>query len=172
MVHRFLTDERGFLDIYFIIIFSVFVIVLFGMLSATAVAVRKNAVASYQWLQEAGQYAVECAEMNQQTGDPELYEGQIEQYFDAGFASMTQTTCNGNEFDPQAGSPFPGPITITGFSPVQAGDAIPGGGAAYQPGYLISVSVPVMNLSLPLIGAQTVDVPMQCFVSLNNNKSS
>ena len=107
LVHRFL-DERGFLDIYMLTIFAVFVVIVFGMLGATIVAVRKNAVATYMYLHEAGEFAVRSANMGgiiTDTTSQDTALPQVEQYFEAGFSSLTSTTLISDEF---TGSLIPG----------------------------------------------------------------
>ncbi len=171
LVHRFL-DERGFLDIYILTIFAVFVVIVFGMLGATIVAVRKNAVETYMYLHEAGEFAVRSANMSGIITDKTSQDAvlpQVEQYFEAGFGSLTNTTFTSNEF---AGSSYPGPITLNYIDSESTGDSLPDGSTASQPGYLIGINVPVLNeANLPLIGKEftgNLDVPMWYFATLHS----
>ncbi len=171
MVHRFL-DERGFLDIYMLTIFAVFVVIVFGMLGATIVAVRKNAVETYRYLHEAGEFAVRSANMGGIITDTTSQDAalpQVEQYFEAGFSSLTSTTLISDEF---TGSPYPGPIDLDPIVPESVGDSLPDGSTAGQPGYLISLNVPVLNeAKLPLIGTEftgNLYVPMWYFATLHS----
>jgi hypothetical protein len=143
-------------------------IMILGVVLATAVAARKNVVATYGWFQEAADYAVRCDNMNGVPSDPDLADAQFRQYFDDGFSNVTQTTTNGNEYDPQAGSPFPAPIRFVSMSPINPGDAIPGG-TANQPGYVISIVVPVLSMDIPLIGTRYVEVSMQYYAMLQTS---
>jgi hypothetical protein len=171
LVHRFL-DERGFLDIYILTIFAVFVVILFGLLGATIVAVRKNAVETYMYLHEAGEFAVRSANMGGIITDTTSQDAalpQVEQDFEAGFGSLTNTTFISDEF---AGSLYPGPITLNYIDSESTGDSLPDGSTASQPGYLISINVPVLNeAKLPLIGKEftgNLDVSMWYFATLHS----
>jgi hypothetical protein len=171
LVHRFL-DERGFLDIYILTVFAVFVVILFGLLGATIVTVRKNAVATYMYLHEAGEFAVRSANMNGIITDTTSQDAalpQVEQYFEAGFSSLTNTTFSSGGF---AGSSYPGPIDLDPIAPESVGDSLPDGSTASQPGYLISINVPVLNeAKLPLIGKEftgNLDVSMWYFATLHS----
>jgi|GEM_PF-1787054 hypothetical protein len=175
LVHRFL-DERGFLDIYILTIFAVFVVIVFGLLGATIVAVRKNAVETYMYLHEAGEFAVRSANMGGIITDTTSQDAalpQVEQYFEAGFSSLTNTTFTSDEF---AGSSYPGPITLNYIDSESAGNSLPDGSTASQPGYLIGISVPALNeAKLPLIGKEftgNLDVPMWYFATLHSINNS
>lgn len=165
VVRSFLREE-GFLDFYLLTLFSIFMIISIALLSATAVSARKNAVATYAWLQEAADYAMRCASMDGLIGAAPEYSPLVRQYFDDGFTVITETTASGISYIPRPESPYPGPIRLTGFAYVPAGASLPGGGNAGQPGYIISIVVPVMRVSMPLIGDQYVEVPMRCFSAL------
>jgi hypothetical protein len=146
-------------------------IMVLGVVLATAVGVRKNAVATYGWFQEAADYATRCVDVSGVPSDPNLADAQFRQYFDDGFSSVTQTTTNGNEYDPQVGSPFPAPIRFVSMTPINIGDAIPGGTAS-QPGYVISIVVPVASMYIPLIGNQYVEAPMRYYAMLQTSQLS
>jgi hypothetical protein len=171
LVQRFL-DERGFLDIYLLTIFAVFVVIVFGLLGATIVTVRKNAVETYMYLHEAGEFAVRSANMSGIITDTTSQDAalpQVEQYFEAGFSSLTNTTYTSDEF---SGSRYPGAITLNYLDSESAGDSLPDGSTASQPGYLIGIDVPVLNeAKLPLIGQEftgNLDVPMWYFATLHS----
>ena len=175
LVHRFL-DERGFLDIYILTIFAVFVVIVFGLFRATILAVRKNAVDTYMYLHEAGEFAVRSANMGGIITDTTSQDAalpQVEQYFEAGFSSLTNTTFTSDEF---AGSSYPGPITLNYIDSESAGNSLPDGSTASQPGYLIGISVPALNeAKLPLIGKEftgNLDVPMWYFATLHSINNS
>jgi len=171
LVHCFL-DERGFLDIYILTIFAVFVVIVFGMLGATIVAVRKNAVATYMCLHEAGNFAVQSANMGgiiNDTTSQDTALPQVEQYFEAGFESLTNTSFSSDQF---TGPPYPGPIVLNSIVPVNTGDSLPDGDVAGKPGYLFSISAPVLNeANLPLIGKEltgNLEVTMWYFATLHS----
>lgn len=143
-------------------------IMILGVVLATAVGARKNVVATYGWFQEAADYATRCVNINGAPSDPDMADAQFRQYFDDGFSNVTQTTTNGNEYNPQAGSPFPAPIRFVSMASINPGDAIPGGTAS-QPGYVISIVVPVLSMYIPLIGNQYVEVPMRYYAMLQTS---
>jgi hypothetical protein len=159
-------DERGFLDVYLLGIFFIFATILLAILLATAAGARKNAVASYSWFTEAADYAAHTAAMNGLTTANNENAPYVEQYFNDSFASITQTSNSGNEFEPQGGSPLQGNIQITGFTPYGAGSVLPNGASAKADGYWISITVPVLSANLPFIGNQNVNVPMGYFAEL------
>ena len=148
-------------------LFAIFLVIAIGVLSATAVSARKNAVATYMWLGEAGDYAARCVEMSGLADSSSANAGYARQYFDAGFSNITETAGSGDEYVPREGSPYPAPIRLTEFEPVNPGDQVPGG-AADQQGYLIAVEAPVLSVSLPLIGSQSIEVPMKYYAVLRS----
>jgi hypothetical protein len=175
LVHRFL-NERGFLDIYILTIFALFVVILFGLLGATIVAVRKNAVETFMYLHEAGEFAVRSANMSGIITDATSQDAalpRVEQYFEAGFSNLTNTTFAGDQF---AGATYPGPISLGYIDPESAGDHLPDGSMTSQPGYLIGIDVPVLNeAKLPLIGKEftgNLDVSMWYFATLHSISNS
>jgi hypothetical protein len=123
-------------------------------------------------LHEAGDFAVQSANMGgiiTDTTSQDTALPQVEQYFKAGFGSLTNTTFSSDQF---TGSPYPGPIILDSIVPVSAGESLPDGAASSQPGYLISIRVPVLNeANLPLIGKEftgNLDVSMWYFATLHS----
>ncbi len=168
MIRRIVDDERGFLATYLLTIYLIVCLIAFGVMLATIEGVQKNAMASFQWFQAAGQYAVTCANLQGISSDPEDNESTVEQYFDDGFSAITQTTTSGSEFDPGAGSPFPEVIQLTEFDPVDQGGAIPGGTAA-GPGYLVGIKVPILVGDVPFLGPESISVLMKSFFQLGSS---
>lgn len=167
LIDHLINDERGssFLAIFFMLLFMIGCVVMFAMLWSTAMGMRNRAVESYQWFTEASDFAMRAANMAGIVSDPENNEPQVRQYFDGSFTSITQTAARGDEYDPQPGSPFKAPITLTKFNPVNEGDPVPGGTAS-GPGYVIRITVPVWVGTFPYVGQQTVDVPMSYYAGL------
>ncbi len=163
MIRRIVDDERGFLATYLLTIYLIVCLIAFGVMLATIEGVQKNAMASYQWFTAAGQYAVNCANLQGISGDPEQNQDAVQQYFNQGFAAITQTTNNGNEFDPGAGSPFPGAIQLTQFT------AVDQGGTAAGPGYLVGIKVPILVGNVPLVGQESISIPMVSFFRLGSS---
>ena len=159
-------DERGFLDLYLLGILIIFATLLLSVLLALACGARKNAVASYGWFTEAADYAAHTAVLNGITAANDENAPYVEQYFDDSFSGITQTSYSGNEFTPQAGSPFKGNIQINSFTPYNAGATLPDSTRAGADGYWISIEVPVLVATVPYAGPQSVGVPMSYFAEL------
>lgn len=166
-----LQNNGGFMDVYLLTMFIILNLIIFAVLGATAFAARKNAVATYMWLGEAMDCAVQAANMEGTFDNSPIHTDLVRQYFDAVFSDMTGTSASGDSFTPLSGSPYPGPIRLTEFTPVNVGDPVPGG-SARQPGYLVSVVVPVLDIKLPLIGHQYLEVPMRYFSVLKTTSLS
>jgi hypothetical protein len=128
--------------------------------------IRKNAVAAYSWFEEAGDFATYTAAIDGVSTASDDTTPQVRGYFDTLFSGITQTTANGNEYDPAAGSPFKGPIELTGFTPYNQGATLPNGSQANADGYWISATVPVFVGTVPFVGLQTVNVPMSYYAQL------
>jgi hypothetical protein len=159
-------DERGFLDLYILCLFSIGCIIIFSMMLATFAGAKKNATAAYSWFTEASDYTAHTAVMNGITTANDENSPYVRQYFDGAFTGITQTTANGNEYDPQTGSPFLEPVELTGFTPYQQGDILPNGNTAGVDGYWIAITVPVFVGTFPFAGQQSINVPMGYFAEL------
>ncbi len=166
---QLIDDERGFLGTYILILYLFFLLMGFALLIGLFTAMQSSATRAYQWFDASGQYTIRLANMQGITSDPEANLDVAEQYFDAAYAELTKTTWDGSEFEPGPGCPFPGPVTVTEFDPVDQGGALPGGGTAGGPGYLIGISVPDYIGNVPCIGQQSVSVPMRKFFQLGSS---
>ena len=161
-----INDERGAISTYFMGVYAIGIILIFAFLLTTAAAVRQHADAAYGWFVAASNYAVYTATMSGIGTADDDNTSQVRGYFDTAFSGITQTTVDGNEYDPQAGSLFPRPITLNRFAPESQGAALPNGRSATSDGYWISVTVPIVTGNIPFLGPETVDIPMSYYAAL------
>ena len=164
-----LRDERGFVHIYLMGLFSMVCVIVLAMMLATFAGARKNAVAAYAWFTEAADFAAHTAVINGVTAANYEDAPQVETYFTDSFSGITQTCFSGGEFVPGAGSPFLVPIAFNesgGFTPYNQGDTLPDGSTAGADGFLINVTVPVFVGSFPFVGQQSINVPMSYYAEL------
>ncbi|MGI9951355.1 hypothetical protein V3F56_03250 [Moorellaceae bacterium AZ2] len=154
-------DQRGFLEVYMLVIFAVMALTVFAVLSGIAFGAKKNADVVYQMLGEAVDFAGRAASMDV-GGNLQSAEHLARQYFVAAFSRMTGTTFNGTNFVPSGSSPIKAPATLVEFRYVRPGEAVPGG-TARQPGFMATVNVPVLVGNVPFIGPQFLDVRMRYY---------
>ncbi|MFZ5898543.1 MAG: hypothetical protein ACOYU7_05140 [Bacillota bacterium] len=159
---RTIRDERGFLALQLLPIFLVIALSLFCILMGTAFGGRKVAYCTYQWFGAAMDFAAMDANQDGDLSQVTLRRVPAQVTFCHVFAEMTGTRYANGSFIPQGDGPYPGPITLDSFVPVQPGDRIPHG-TARQPGYLATITVPVLGGDYPLIGRQYITVPMRYF---------
>ncbi|MBE3582129.1 MAG: hypothetical protein IMW96_10960 [Thermoanaerobacteraceae bacterium] len=156
-----LKDQRGFLEVYMLVIFAVMALSAFAVLSGIAFGAKKNADAVYQMLGEAVDFAGRAASIDV-GGDLESAEPFARQYFIVAFSRMTGTTFSGTSFVPSGSSPIKAPAVLQEFRYVRPGEAVPGG-TARQPGFMATVNVPVLWGDVPFIGPQFIDVRMRYY---------
>lgn len=83
-----LRDERGFVHIYLMGLFSMVCVIILAMMLATFAGARKNAVAAYSWLTEAADFAAHTAVMNGVTAADYEDAPQVETYFTTASAAL------------------------------------------------------------------------------------
>ncbi|MFZ5899503.1 MAG: hypothetical protein ACOYU7_10160 [Bacillota bacterium] len=155
-------DERGFLALQLLPIFLVIALSLFCILMGTAFGGKKVAYCTYQWFGAAMDFAAMDANQDGDLSQVTLRREWAARAFTNVFAEMTGTRYANGNFIPQGDSPYPGPITLDSFVSIDPGDPIPYG-TARQPGYLATITVPVLGGDYPLIGRQYITVPMRYF---------
>ena len=156
-----LKSEGGFISIHLLSIYIVAILIFFGVLMGTTFGARKQAVMTYDWFGESMNYASSAAAMYWWNTGSQLNEQVARMTFQLAFAEMTETSFSNGIFNPNAGSPYPGPITLNRF------DALAGHGAQ-EPGYIAEITVPVLSADLPFIGKQYITVPMRYFAAGKN----
>lgn len=148
-----------------IVMFGMFIIILIigiTFMFGQAFGGRKIAFETWNMAGESLDFAVDAISRRSEY-DPQQLNAQLaKQYFDAAFVQMTNTTVQGNSFVPNLGSPYKGPITVEEFRAIYKGDRVPGGTAG-QPGYLVTLNVPVFGGKVPYLGYQTINVRMKQF---------
>lgn len=161
-----MSDEQGFLHIYLMGMFAIGCVIIFAMLLATIAGARNNAVATYSWFIEASDFTTNEAVMSGITSANYQTASEVETFFENSFSGMTQTSFSGNEFTPAAGSSFPGPITLTDFTPYSQGSGLPNGAIAGADGFWISIKAPVLAVVFPFAGLESLNVPMAYYAIL------
>jgi len=156
-----LKSQAGFISIHLLSIYIVAILIFFGILMGTTFGVRKQAVMTYDWFGESMNYASSAAAMYGWATGSELNEPVAKMTFQLAFAEMTEMTFVNGAFRPNAGCPYPGPITLDRF------DALSGHGAQ-EPGYIAEITVPVLSAELPIVGYQYITVPMRYFAAGKN----
>ncbi|MBE3582229.1 MAG: hypothetical protein IMW96_11470 [Thermoanaerobacteraceae bacterium] len=156
-----LRDQRGFLEIYMLTLFTVIALSIFTVLTGIAFGAKKNADVIYQLVGEALDFAGRAASRDT-GGNLESTETLARQYFTLAFSRMTGTTFNGSSFVPSGSSPIKAVATLEDFRYVKPGDPIPGGRASV-PGFMATLRVPILVGSVPFVGPQFIDVPMRCY---------
>jgi hypothetical protein len=144
---RPINDERGFLDIYLMGIFTIGVIIVFSVLLTAAAICRQNAVASYSCFTEVADFATRTAVMNGYTGATDA--PQVGLYFKDSFTGA-------GTFNPNSGCVW-----------CAQGTPLPNGTTSRADGYLFTLSaVPVLIGNIPLIGPVTVPITMSYYAEL------
>lgn len=171
---RVLKDQRGFLAtpiiVYGLVIFMTVVPILLGIV----VGARHKAVQTYQYFSEAMEFAISAVNVNGNINVDELAQDQsvAQQYFELAFAKMIDGTVSGDTISPKSNGFYPGSVTVSPFITVKPGDAVPEG-TAKQPGYMTTISVPLLSANLPWVGTRYIEVPMRYYAvaksTQNNN---
>jgi hypothetical protein len=156
-----LKDQRGFLEVYLLVIFAVMALSAFAVLSGIVFGAKKNADVVYQMVGEALGFASVSASKDI-GGNLEAGESRARQYFVLAFSRMTNTTFNGTSFVPSGPSPIKAPAVLEEFRYVRPGEPVPGG-TARQPGFIATLNVPVFLGNVPFIGPQFLDVRMRYY---------
>ncbi|MGB9860481.1 MAG: hypothetical protein ACPLQP_11150 [Moorellaceae bacterium] len=156
-----LRDERGFLEIYMLTLFTVIALSAFTVLAGIAFGAKKNADVVYQLVGEALRFATDSA--TREKGDDLENNVQVaREYFALAFSRMTNTTFTGSSFVPSGSSPIKAPAALEEFRYVRPGEAVPGGRAS-QPGFMATLNVPIFVGEVPFIGPQYLDVRMRYY---------
>lgn len=156
-----LRDQRGFLEVYLLVLFAVMALSAFAVLAGIVFGAKKNADVVYQILGEAIDFAGRAASRDT-GGNFEAGESRARQYFVLAFSRMTNTTFNGTSFVPSGPSPIKAPAVLEEFRYVRPGESVPGG-IARQPGFMATLNVPVLLGNVPFLGPQFLDVRMRCY---------
>ncbi|GAF24707.1 biopolymer transport proteins [Moorella thermoacetica Y72] len=154
-------DQRGFLEIYLLTLFTVAALSVFALLAGVAFGAKKNADVVYQMVGEAIDFASRAASRDT-GGNLESAETLARQYFALAFARMTGTAFNGSSFVPSGASPIKAAAALEDFRYVKPGDPIPGGRASV-PGFMATLKVPILVGNVPFVGPQFLDVEMRCY---------
>lgn len=154
-------DQRGFLEVYLLTIFTVIALTVFAVLAGVAFGAKKNADVVYQMVSEAIGFATVAASRDT-GGNLEQAEYLARQYFALAFSRMTGTTFNGSSFVPSGFSPIKAAATLEDFRYVKPGDPIPGGRASVS-GFMATLRVPILVGNVPFVGPQYIEVPMRCY---------
>lgn len=114
--------------------------------------VWKQAWAKYGWVAEAANFAAQAANKTGDIKEVKLNEGKAKKYFES---AMRQTVKD---------------YRLDGFRAVGPGEPVPGGGYARAPGYVVSVTVPVFEANIPMLGYQKVSIPMRYYAVVKSGQ--
>lgn len=148
IIFKDLCNERGLISVLLLGFFLTMVMVGLFVASIVGAGVMKNSYKRYKDIDAAIKYAVFADNLNGAvTGTVQLDPVNAQAYFASAFAAVTRSTCSGNLF---VGGNFPAPAVLKSFDVITAGDPLPdrlGGvnGVAVQPGYLVTMDVPVFQ---------------------------
>ncbi|MQL53974.1 hypothetical protein GFC01_17260 [Desulfofundulus thermobenzoicus] len=143
-----LCSERGSISIFLLGLFLTVVMVGLLVVAIMAAGIMKNAYKNYEDIDAAIKYAVFADNLNgAMTGVIRLDPDNAKRYFVTAYSIITNTAYGGDRF---TGGSFPAPVVLKGFDVINAGDPLPdklGGanGMAVQPGYLVTMDVPVFQ---------------------------
>ncbi|MCL6478558.1 MAG: hypothetical protein K6T65_09075 [Peptococcaceae bacterium] len=147
------------------------VMVMLFIVSIVSAGVIKNAYKYYHDICAAMDYAVFADNMNgAMTGTVRLDPQNAGQYFISAYSAITRTAYGGGQF---TGGSFSAPVVLEGLTPINPGDPLPnkfGGvnGVAVQPGYFVTMDVPVFGGSILGIRIPPYYVKMQHFVNVGS----
>lgn len=143
--------ERGFIEVQILATYAVFVLTLFAFLLGLAFGVWKQASAKYMWFAEALDFAAQAANMTGDIKEVALNQDKARLYFTA---AMDETVKD---------------YTLTEFRTVFPGDRVPNG-IARAPGYVASITVPVFEGRVPLVGVRQVRIPMKYYAVVKSGQ--
>ncbi|MTI82348.1 MAG: hypothetical protein FH756_00300 [Firmicutes bacterium] len=164
-----LNDNRGFLASIPIAMFIVLIFSATAILTGLGFGAKSKSTAAFMWFGSTMDFAAQASNMSGGLNQPELNKNKAKAHFKYEFSQVTQTTVSNNVFNPQPGSPFPGPIILQEFKSVNTGDPVPGG-EARQPGYIAKIEVPVLSANVPFVGNQYISTPMEYFAVVKSTK--
>jgi len=130
-------------------------------LAAMAVDVFKSTDQVYGEAGSALNFAVYAADMDGSvSGTSRLTPDQVTPYFVYAFQTITGST-GGGVPGIFSGGDLPAAVQVTGLYPVAAGEVLPSGSVTNQPGFVVSLRVPV--LKLPILGLPPLTVSVSRF---------
>lgn len=146
-----LRNENGFIEIQLLATYMVFLLTIFCFIIGLGVGVWKQAEAKYLWFAEAMDFAAQAANMTGNIEEVMLNEGLAKQYFKLAMDEMLDD------------------YTLKSFSAVDTDYPVPGG-TAQSPGYVATITVPVFEGYVPLVGRQQVRIPMRYFAVVESSQ--
>jgi len=144
-------NEDGFIETYVLTVYLIVILTIFAFILGLGVGMWKEASAKYMWFAEAMDFAAQAAN---KTGDLEevvLNRDLARSYFV-------------NTMDEMVGE-----YRLDSFYAVGPGCPVPNG-TARNPGYVATITVPVFEAKVPLIGTQQVKIPMRYFAVVKSGQ--
>jgi len=137
-------NEKGFIELQMLVTCLVVLLTMFFFIFGTCIGVWKESTAKYQWFTEAMDFAAQASNITGDTGEVTLNEYLAREYFTL------------------AMDEFMDDYYLESFHAVNVGQSIPGG-VAQSPGYVATITVPVFDGYVGMVGNQSVEVPMRYF---------
>lgn len=139
--------------------FLTILLVFFMVLATLAVGVFRNASYAYSSAGNALKWAVYAANFNGKIcGQTYITADEVTPYFDYAFQKITNTTANGDIF---SGGQFLSPVHLTVLDEISAGSTLPAGTVTNQPGFVVSLAVPVFTN--PILGLSPLTITVTRF---------
>jgi len=154
-------SERGAVSVMLLGTLLTIFLVLFMAMAVLAVGVFKSAYQVYGAAGNALTFAVYAADLDGSVSGPSrLTPDRVTPYFVYAFQKITGSAGSGvpGTF---AGGDLPATVQITGLYPVTAGEVLPSGSVTNQPGFVVSLRVPV--LTRPILGLPPWSVTVNRF---------
>jgi hypothetical protein len=140
-----LKDQGGFIETFILSAYVVVFITILAFIMGLGFGVSKQAHAKYGYLGESMTFAASAANMTGGIGGVKENETMAKMLFKAAMEEMEM-----------------GNYTLKSFNAVEPGDSVPGG-IAKEPGFVAEIIMPISVVNVPLIGEQSVKVPMAYF---------
>ncbi len=156
MLRRLFVSEQGAVGVMMLGVFLTMLLVVFMAMGTLAAGVFKNAGQVYGEAGNALKWAVYAANFDGVlSGRTSLSAGEVAPYFDYAFQQITGTTRRGDDF---TGGSLPGPVQLAALNEVPAGTALPSGTITNQPGFTVSLTVPVFSGGILGLSPLTITV--------------